>query len=152
MFRNHIRLFLRFYFIVGVIYLKYYLKYEKHETIHCAIQRNRNNYWGSYVLSSSLNSITHFNYFEITWTWETLLIVICYTMENIEQNYLNRLLKWQTNEWLSFHLFLSKHQKKLCSRSTLFSCFGYKIKNDKNPFFRGISQLAMEDKDKNGSW
>lgn len=27
-----------------------------------------------------------------------------------------------------------------------------KLKMIKNPFFRGISQLAMEDKDKNGSW
>ena len=157
---------------------------------------------GPIILSSSLNSITQFNYFEIIWAWETLLMVICYTMENIEQNYLNRLLK-MSNKWMAFLpfiqlllLLLSRFSRvQLCATpwtaahqappsmgfsrqeywsgvplpslsiysaanikrnyvplSTLFSFFGYKVKNDKNPFLRGLSQLVMEDKHKNRSW
>lgn len=45
------------------------------------------------TLSSSLNSIADFNYFEIVWAWETSLRVSCYIMKNIGQNYLNRLLR-----------------------------------------------------------
>lgn len=94
--------------------------------------------WASSVLSSSLNLIPHFNYFEIIWVRVPELTVNHYTMEKTEQNYLNRLLRWQSKQsnksqlfiFFLFFLFLNKYQKQLCFRTTLSSQLGYKVKND----------------------
>ena len=69
------------------------------------------------ILSSSLNSITQFNYFEIIWAWETLLMVICYTMENIKQNYLNNVK--QMNGFPSIYSAAAAAAKSLQSCLTL---------------------------------
>lgn len=90
MFRNHIRLFLRLYFIVGMN-LKCYLQQYMMQ-----VKEIKTTIGASSILSSSLNSITHLNYFEIIWVRVLSLMVSHHTMENIEQNYLNGLSRWQS--------------------------------------------------------